>query len=267
MSEAVPLLVLSSGQRCGGTLVQRLLSSHPEVLVWGEHEGQLAPLLDVVRTLEAREHAAAAVPRAAYEQLGHQAFMANLMPDRGAIAGAARAFATTLFAEPAAARGRPRWGVKETVYRHEEAEALRALFPGLRAIHVTRDPRDVLVSLDHWEREADWTRDATERALRDWVAVNESFIDPPPWVSSHRYEDIVARSEEFTRALAGFAGLDHERCDREVFRVRAHGSGANGHGPRELRAYGELPAGMRRLLDDERLREVAAAYGYRLGEA
>lgn len=245
-------------------MVQRLLSSHPDVVIWGEHEGQLAPLLGAVRTLRAREAEAAATPRAAYARLGHQAFMANLMPEAGEIDDAGRAFVEALFAAPAAARGCSRWGFKETLYRREHGEALRSLFPELRAVHVTRDPRDILVSLDHWERTGGWTRAATERALGDWVAVNESFVDPPAWVSSHRYEDIVAEPEGFARAVAAFAGLDHERLDREVFEVRVHGSGPDGRDARDLRGFDELPAGMRGLLDRDRLRRVAGAYGYEL---
>ena len=260
-----PLVILSSGQRCGGTLVQRLLSSHPDVLIWGEHEGQLAALLDIQRTLLECEREVAPRIAGAYERLGHHSFMANLMPDRDSIDDAVRAFVAALFAAPALARGRARWGFKETSYGLAHVEALRELFPDLRVVHVTRDPRDVLVSLDAWERSVPWTRAATLRALSDWVAVNESFADPPPWVASHRYERIVAEPEQFARELAAFADLDHERFDRDVFSVRVHGSGENGGEPRDLRPFRDLPPELRRLLDDPRLRRVAAAYGYDLG--
>ena len=45
MERLRPLLVLAAGQRCGSTLVQRLLCSHPRVRVWGEHVGQLRQVL------------------------------------------------------------------------------------------------------------------------------------------------------------------------------------------------------------------------------
>jgi hypothetical protein len=258
-----PVLVLGSGQRCGSTLVQRLLSSHPDMFIWGEHEAQMAPLLELLETLQERERTAGREPREAYQRLGHQSFMANLMPDAAAITRAGRRFVTELFAEPARATGRHRWGFKETSYRLGHAEGLRALFPDLRVVHLTRDPRAVLMSLDEWERTAPgWDRASTRRALRDWVEVNESLVDPPGWVASHRYEDVVAEPEAFTRELAAFVDLDHERLDRGVFEVRLHRSGASGQAPRELRAFDSLPGELRALLDDERLRLVARRYGY-----
>ena len=36
-----PLFVLSSGQRCGSTLIQRLLNSNHDILIWGEQHGYL----------------------------------------------------------------------------------------------------------------------------------------------------------------------------------------------------------------------------------
>lgn len=243
--------------------MQRLLSSHPDVLIWGEHEAQLAPLAEILATLRQWERSAGPVAREAYARLRHQAFMANLIPEAASIDRAGRAFVEGLFAEPARARGRARWGVKETSYRRADAEALRTLFPDLRVVHITRDPRDVLVSLDEWERTAPgWSRSATLRALGDWAAVNESFADPPPWVASHRYEDVASEPEEFTRGLAEFVGIDHERIDRAVFEVRAHRTGYEGRGPRDLRAFDELPEELRLLLDDERIRPLAERHGY-----
>lgn len=243
--------------------MQRLLSSHPDVLIWGEHEAQLAPLVGILAVLRQRERSVGLVTREAYARLRHQAFMANLMPEAASIERAGRAFVEELFARPALAHGRARWGFKETSYRRADAEALRTLFPGLRVVHITRDPRDVLVSLDEWERTAPgWSRGATLRALGDWAAVNESFADPPPWVSSHRYEDAVSEPEEFTRGLAGFVGIDHERIDRVVFEVRAHGTGYEDRGPRDLRAFDELPEELRLLLDDEGIRPLTERHGY-----
>ena len=40
---ATPLLVLGAGQRCGSTLVQRLLCSHPDVMIWESTPGSCGP--------------------------------------------------------------------------------------------------------------------------------------------------------------------------------------------------------------------------------
>jgi hypothetical protein len=195
--------------------------------------------------------------------------MANLMPDAEAVANAGRALLEELFARPAADRGCPRWGFKETLYGRPVGEDIRELFPSLRVVHITRDPRAVLASLHTWELDERprWGRSDTKRALRDWVAVNESFIGAPaelPWVASHRYEQVLADPVGFTRELGGFLGLDADRMDPEVFALRLHGTGEAGRAERDVPAFEDLPRSARALLDDERLRAAAAAYGYEL---
>src|SRR4051794_21878773 len=222
--EALPILVLGSGQRCGSTLVQRLLSSHPEVLIWGEHGGHLSPILEASKTLELWDRNVSQKAREEYAINGYQSFMANLLPDPVTVAEAARAYLTTLFALPAEAQGRPRWGFKEVRFGLPEAEAIRELFAGTRVIHVTRDPRDILVSLDRWERlRAWWKREYTVAAIGDWVHVTQSFQPDPqerPWAISWRYEDVVAKPDRFTEAVAELLQLEVGKFDRSVFERR-----------------------------------------------
>jgi hypothetical protein len=40
-----PVLIFASGQRCGSTLLQRFLSSHPDITIWGEHDGVLTQFM------------------------------------------------------------------------------------------------------------------------------------------------------------------------------------------------------------------------------
>ena len=154
-----PILVLAAGQRCGSTLVQRLLASHPEVMIWGEHAGQLRGLLALAERLRVWAEADGARGRADFAVGAHQTFMANLMPPAEAVDAAVLAFITALFVDPALAAGRRRWGFKEVRYGLPEARGLTRIFPGCRVVHVVRDPRDVLRSLDVWERAASgWRR-------------------------------------------------------------------------------------------------------------
>jgi hypothetical protein len=266
MEEATPILVLGSGQRCGSTLVQRLLSSHPEVLIWGEHGGHLREILRVVDVMRAWDQGLAPPAREAFEHGGHQSWMANLLPGPEAVVGATRAFVRTLFAAPAASLGRPRWGFKEVRFGLEEATALRTLFPDLRVVHITRDPRAMLSSLDAWERQRGWwRREFTEQAVRDWVRINESVLDgdgAPGWVESWRYEDVLADPDRFSHAVARLLDLEPAHLDRTVFDRRISGY-QEGDRP-DPRPFAELPRDLRALIDDDRIRRVGAAYGYGL---
>lgn len=260
-----PVLVLGSGQRCGSTLVQRLLGSHPEIMVWGEQGGALRGLLSMQRALEHWDAQLAAPARAAYDADGVDGWIANLLPGGEALRDAARAYLLTLFQAPAAERGKPRWGFKEVRFGSREAGEIRRLFPGVRVIHITRDPRDVLVSLDGWERAgSDWRREYTHVAVGDWVKVNESFREAGPcdWVLSCRYEDVLAAPGDFVRAVADLLDTEPGRFDLSVFdrRVRDYGDSRA-----RLRRWDDLPQELHALLDDPQVRAQAAAYGYDLG--
>lgn len=262
-----PVLVLAAGQRCGSTLIQRLLSSHPDVLIWGEHAGQLRQLLAVAERLHGWTADLGEVGRLGYARSGHQSFMANMTPEAAAVDDAVRGFVEALFARSAAAMGRPVWGFKEVRYGLAEAAALRALFPGCRVVHIVRDPRDILRSLEVWER-GGWPRADTELAISDWARVGASFWRPdaelPSWVLRVRYEDLTADPESWRVRIAEHCGLAPELLDARVFDRRIHAVGLGGRARRTILDFAELPPSMRALLDGEEVRRVAAACGYSL---
>jgi len=265
---SAPILILAAGQRCGSTLVQRLLSSHPEVLIWGEHAGQLRELLAIGERLSGWTTEHGEIGRQGYARSGHQSFMANLTPQAGAVDDAVRAFVEVLFARPAADQGRPVWGFKEVRYGLAEATALRRLFPDCRVVHIVRDPRDILRSLEVWER-GEWPRSDTEIAIGDWARVGASFWSPaaaelPPWVLRMRYEDLVADPAHWTSRLAEHCELEEELLDRRVFDRRIHAVGLAGRARRTILDWADLPASMRALLETEEIRQVALACGYSL---
>jgi hypothetical protein len=266
---SAPLLVLAAGQRCGSTLIQRLLSSHPEVLIWGEHAGQLRQLLAVSERLRGWTADYGDLGRLGYARAGHQSFMANMSPEAAHIDEAIRAFTETLFARPAQGMGKPVWGFKEVRYGLAEAMAVQRLFPECRVVHIVRDPRDVLRSLDVWERDAGWPRSDTEVVVADWTRVAGSFwsapADVPPWVLRVRYEELTADPMHWCARIGEHCGLETELFDTTVFDRRIHGVGLRGRTRRDIRNWVDLPASLRGLLDDDEVRFVSDACGYQLG--
>jgi hypothetical protein len=264
-----PLLVLAAGQRCGSTLIQRLLSSHPSVLVWGEHAGELSKILAVGERLGAWSAELGETGREGYARSGHQSFMANMTPESDCVDEAVRAFIQALFAKPAAAAGRPLWGFKEVRYDLAEARALHRLFPDCRVVHIVRDPRFILRSLEVWERsDGPWTRSDTEQVVRDWTRVAASFwavpADVPAWVLPVRYEDLVAGPMAWRTRIGEHFGLDPELLDSAVFDRRIHATGLRGRARRDMLDWAALPASMRDLLDSDSVRAVAGHCGYDL---
>jgi hypothetical protein len=266
---SAPLLILAAGQRCGSTLIQRLLSSHPKVLIWGEHAGQLREILAVGERLTEWTAELGELGRLGYARSGHQSFMANMTPEADHIDDAVRAFVDVLFAGPAAGMDRPVWGFKEVRYGLAEAAALQRLFPDCRVVHIMRDPRDILRSLEVWER-GEWKRSDTELAIRDWTRVGASFWSPaadlPPWVLRVRYEDLVADPAHWCTRLAEHCGLEEELLDTRVFDRRIHAVGLGGRVRRNILDWADLQPSLRALLDDDEVRRVAHACGYSLDE-
>jgi hypothetical protein len=261
---ATPILVLGAGQRCGSTLLQRLLCSHPDVFIWGEHDGGLRDLLSVGARLRRWSDGPGRRGRDLFDRGGYQSFMANMTPGEEPIDAALRAFVEALFAEPARARGRSVWGFKEVRYGAAEIAGLHRLFPGLAVVFVIRDPRDVLRSLDEWERLAGpEARAYTEEAVGFWRDVGSdllAFSEVP--VLRLRYEDVVADRTGTAELIGKHTGLDPGRFDMAVFANRVPGGP-----PREGRVprpWADLPDAMRQLLDSAEIHRVAAAYGYHL---
>ncbi|AEV72101.1 hypothetical protein MycrhN_1485 [Mycolicibacterium rhodesiae NBB3] len=272
-ADTAPLLVLAAGQRCGSTLVQRLLSSHPRVRIWGEHAGQLRQVLTARQRLLRWSETGGMAGRSELKSHGHQGFIANVMPERNHIDEAVLSFVEALFAVPARDEGRPVWGFKEVRYGLPDVLLLRELFPALRVVLVVRDPRDVLRSLDEWENLGGWNRARTDESLRNWHRVAGSFVGSDTdehlrsFILRVRYEDLIRFSQAWLVAIADHCRLDAGLLDGGVFEQRVHTAGARGRADRRLREWSELPTSLRSLVDDEDLQMVASTYGYDLSNS
>lgn len=266
----VPLLVLGSGQRSGSTLLQRLLSSHPDVLIWGEHGGKIGELLAAAEGLLAWSDGYGRDARAELDWNGYQGWLANMSPDRERVVAALRRFFHVLYAEPATALGRPIWGLKEVRYGLVEARRLYRAFPDLAVVLLVRDPRDMLRSLYEWECHSGgkWTRSQTRLAVQHWRRVAADWLADPapalPPVLRLRYEDVVAEPASACEMLGIHTGLDADGFDIALFATRL----GIDDGPTEPRAnpppWPELPADLRGLLDPPEIQSLARGCGYDL---
>jgi Sulfotransferase family len=264
-----PFLILGAGQRCGSTLLQRLLSSHPEVHIWGEHAGQLTPLLAAIARLQFWAETDGRYARLEFATDKYQSFIANLTPESIVIDEAMRRFIQVLFMESAAEIGCSIWGFKEVRYTLSQAQAIHRLFPKTQVIHIVRDPRDILRSLDVWERNyVAWDRRETHITINNWLRVAESFLysdeSGTPPVLRLRYEDVVKDPSTTCIKIAGFAGLNPDQFDKSVFTRRIHTAGPGREDDRDIRDWDHLPTSVRRLLEREDLITVANACGYDL---
>lgn len=264
--EAGPIFILASGQRCGSTLLQRLLNSHPEILIWGEQNGLLNGIQAEHERLQSWSHVTQR-QRDRYQEGGYDTWTANMAPPQEAVQAAARAYVETLFGESARRLGKTRWGFKEVRYGVDVAQFLVLLFPEARVVHLTRDVVDCFISLKHWENEPlmGWGREQTLQALDYWQSVNAGFLAlnfSPSWYLRLRYEDLLGDRERVLTELCRFLDVDQAALDLGVFANRIHIGGPIAEKPRPHIPRGALDAGERALLSRPAYVAISERLGY-----
>lgn len=231
------VFVSAPTSRCGTTLVQRLLNSSPEALVFGEGVG--AALLELAQALERGSKGLARAEEhrrdLARALAGEQFWCPHLMGDPR---GYAQLFAESLarfvvfHAAEARANGRARWGAKLPTVPIEGLRALLAVLPGSRLVYVVRDlaaaarsakARRFLVTPEDFERFGELWREGV--AEIDGLRADGRVLVLDHARLEHREPALLAELEAFT----GARGLDPAVLEARVNTWT--GSGEEGHAP------------------------------------
>jgi len=261
--EEAPIFVLSAGWRAGSTLLQRLILSAPDVLLWGEPYDRCDLVPSLFGTLAAFD---ADWPPAEYYLTARggaplsQSWVANLYPALPALRAAHRAFLQSLCAEPARAAGAARWGLKEVRLGIDAARYLLWLYPAARFVFLYRNPYDAWRS--YRRRGAPWYLTWPDGPIftphaygRLWRHLVQDFIDHGTALGGLvlRYEDLIGQPASLD-ALEAHLGL---RLDRSVLDAQVGSS----HAGRDADRW--LPLSDRLLLRHA-VEPLAARLGYRL---
>jgi len=202
--------------RCGSTLLQAMLTSHPNLYIppelryFGRHEPGVRftdPLRD--------EHVEAYLALCQRDIWWEDAGM-----DAGAFQDAVRGGIRTsrdiylwILGHVAARRGnrKARCGEK-TPYYVLFAEQIAGLFPGARFIHLYRDPRDVAASF----LEQYWVPGGTALRVAHYLLLVLRHVEQaakhlgPERFCSVKYEELVDHPERELRRLCDFLGEDYD---------------------------------------------------------
>lgn len=216
MSDKDPFFIVGTG-RSGTTLLQRMLSAHPGIIIPPETQffSRFDPALGFTDPLREREVGAY------IERIGRDPWWEELGLDLGAyrahIEGGDR-FADGMllwmlrelsFGAPEVAGG-VRFGEK-TPHHEKKIARINTLFPEARFIHIVRDPRDVVVSLcreDWWPwKSVQRTARAIRKTLVRQRCAERTIGDRYLRV---RYEDLVADAEGTLRAVCAFLGEEFD---------------------------------------------------------
>lgn len=213
--EEAPVFLLATGWRTGSTLLQRILVTDPNLIMWGEPHGDL----DIINRLGelvagfGRDIAPDSVILTQRTKNMSGEWIANLYPRTSVIRQAMQSMVYDWLAQPAKELGYTRWGMKEVRLGYDEAALLLWLFPKAKFAVITRNPYDSYRSAMQlgalWERWPDrLVNDAYaygrlwNRLALSWKSAASDFP-----LRLYRLEDVTSAGVDF-QDLASFCNLD-----------------------------------------------------------
>ncbi len=214
-----PIFIFASGQRCGSTLLQRLLNSHKDIMIWGEHLGVLNNFYQLHGELvnwgeEFKDN------REVFLEQGYNSFVPNLTPARSEIVNASRNYVCSLFERPALDLGKSWWGLKEVRYDIHIARFLQGLFPNAKFIWMTRNIIDCYSSIKDWEESnVEWIREWTEIFVKDWQRINQSFLSGQNELENHiliKLEDLVSDKDATVKKICHLLDIEDQELNLGV---------------------------------------------------
>ncbi len=210
-----PLIVTSPMQRSGTTLLQRLLCSAPNALIYGERPAQELEFFLNIHAYKLQEYK---LRRDANDRLlsrvlqGHvNDWILELTPDTDGYLNAMQkaAFAGVAYCRDfAMAQGRAVWGFKYPAWSPATLRILRRLMPRARLLFIARDLMPALRSAksQHMMDTPQQLRELCQSWMSGMSYIME--LDDDPCVMAIRYEDLVEKPQEMLTAIAAFTGAD-----------------------------------------------------------
>ncbi len=273
-----PIFLFGSG-RCGSTLLQRALNAHPEVVMYGEHEGFLAPLANSYHRLTQTQDIQRFVfsEKAIPPEVVHGE-LSDLQADicwvnsftAESVHSEYKRFLLSLLASDVDT-DKVHWGFKEIRYLegHRVIWMLRELFPDARFVFLFRNPAETIASgLTAWEQpdeimadEQTFRKAVWQRFMR-WASKYRYLLEHEEDLGENlyllRYEDLVSDPKKHMDDVFGMLGLDTPELALEIFGHKVASTEKHEHKAFLVERIQEF---QRKCIHPE-LREVCARMGY-----
>ena len=196
-----PIFIMSAGWRSGSTLLQRLIMSKENILVWGEpysHAGLLDGLASTMKAFTSRWPADDwFICNYDQAQLSHL-WVANLYPEVRHLQTANTDFLSALFKTPANDLGFERWGIKDVRLTIDHAQYLKWLYPRAKFLFLYRNPYHAYIS---YRPARDWYKKWPDQPVftpaafaSHWAELVSGYIEGYQCVGGMliKYEDLIS---------------------------------------------------------------------------
>lgn len=229
---AEPVFVLSAGWGTGSTLVQRLIISSGDYLIWGEPFDEAAPIQRMAESLHAiREGFPPSVQFTddySAESLS-KAWIANLVPPMENYRAAHKAFLDTWLTENTASQSYKHWGLKEVRLNIDHARYLKWLYPNAKFVFVYRDVYASYLSCRRKPWISVWPSYKASPIIsfsHHWNYLLRGFIDHHESVGGIlvKYEDLVSGSYDVDK-LSDYLNIG--KIDKKLLEKKIGGRSAN----------------------------------------
>jgi len=240
-----PLFILAPTARCGITLLQRLLNSSREIIIYGENKLPTnwipQALLDVSAAAEAHNRARKKLLDGSYDFWSSAAWPDTRQWSQALVEALELLLRTCQ--RCAAEDGFSRWGIKNPLDDAKSCAVLYNVLPHARFIFLYRHIVDVMRSYKgrKWLGSAQTCIEVAARWVRNVSYMLTGQI--PDRILLIRYEDMLASPDEWTDRLEQFAGVSG--IDRTIFQRKINtfaGKEENGHSPDQYIAPQPLSA-------------------------
>ncbi len=231
-----PIFLLGTG-RCGSTLLQKILNSVDNVMIYGEHGGFLRQIAEAyflnledkkIEKYIMSQNVAGEDPTLVFDRLKDPQLWSAWMNwyNRETVKKNFRDFTESFF-NPIALERKVHWGFKEIRYGLNDRvlEMLADLYPKGRFIFMVRNPVDVVAS-----KMSARMSDGLETDVQSWVEQNSYFVDfyrrNKERSKIVRYEDLIGSNSPQLKQLfdwLGFSLTDKQTNIMELTKPSYHG--------------------------------------------
>ncbi|MDG2383414.1 MAG: sulfotransferase [Pirellulaceae bacterium] len=223
-----PVFLLSAGWRSGSTLLQRLICSDRQRLMWGEPFGDRIPICRLASTISGITKDDPHLKYSIQNMSGDlsQQWIANLNPGISTLRQTHMEFVEGLLGKPAKGLGFNEWGAKWVRLSAHHATYLRWLYPDSIFVFLVRNPLDAYASY----KGKDWCAVYPHHQVRNawsffaiWAYLANTFLNHQLDSRSVllKYEDVTAGGQAIEK-LEAVIGM---KIDSRVLSRRVGASG------------------------------------------